>query len=190
MMIKKLRLKRREKVTVLAGGLLALAIISFHLFTLYGDFRASVRERIEAKEIYHQRQMMKISEKVTIEKRLASSEDELKKLKGGLLSGDKPPVAAAELQKLLKDMASSLALDIKSERALSPLDMGNYLGIPVEIGFSTSTAKLKDLLVKIETSPFLLTVSQIDVSVRNVKNSGEVYAALTVRGFIEKEVEQ
>ena len=96
-------------------------------------------------------------------------------------------MAAAELQKLLKEIAMSLNVEIKSERISTPIDMGPYLGIPVEIGFTAPTAKLKDMILRIETSPMLLTISALDVRVMNFKNPAEVYAVMTVKGFLRKQ---
>jgi len=69
---------------------------------------------------------------------------------------------------------------------LGPVENGLYLGVPVEIGFSASTAKLKDMLYRIKTSPLLLTVTKMKVRVTNIKNPVDVYATVVVKGFIKK----
>ncbi len=183
----KVRLKDRERVTLLAGGILAVAIISYHLFLWYGDFRESTSGQIEAKSIYLRKQSGMLSEKEFIKRRLVTVKDELKALEAGLLSGDKAPLSAAELQRLLKEMAESLNIEIRSEKAMSPVDMGEYLGVPVEISFNATTAKLKNMLFKIKESPLLLTVSGIKIRVGNVRNPGKATISLTVRGLVEKE---
>lgn len=183
----KLKLRKREKVILAVGGAVALLIISYHLFQRYEDFNASAKNRSEAKALYLKKQVEKITEKDNIKAKLENAKKELTELERGLLSGDKPPVAAAELQKLLKEIAMSLNVEIKSERISTPIDMGPYLGIPVEIGFTAPTAKLKDMILRIETSPMLLTISALDVRVMNFKNPAEVYAVMTVKGFLRKQ---
>lgn len=181
-----LKISQREKRFLAIGGIVAFLILTYYLVTWYKDFRASTREYIEAKQITLQKQLNKISEKENIQKNFEVVSADLKELEKGLLSDSKPPVAAAEVQRALKDMALSLGIDIKSERALNPVDNGLYLGIPVEIGFTASTAKLKDMLLKIKTSSLLLTITEMKVRVTNVNNPVDVYATLIVKGFIKK----
>ncbi len=180
------QLSTREKKVTLIGGVLAFIIISYYLFTWYSDIKAYTKGHLEAKRLNLERQLNKISEREDIQERLETINVELKSLEKGLLSGDKPPVAAAELQRLLKEMALSSGIDIKSERAMGPVDMGLYLRIPVEIGFTASTAKLKDMLYRIKTSSLLFTMSRIKVRVTNIRNPSDAYTTLIVSGFIKK----
>ncbi len=83
-------------------------------------------------------------------------------------------------------MTLPLGIEIRSEKAASPVDMGEYLGIPVEIGFTATTAQLKDLLLHIEESPLILTVSRLKVRVRDVRNPGRANISMTVRGLAMK----
>lgn len=182
-----LRLKRREKIFLIAGGALALLIASYYVFQWYEGVNASVKDRYEAKAMHLKKQLEKIADKDVIRARLDKAKEELNGLEKGLLSGDKPPVAAAELQKLLKETAMSLNVEIKSERISTPVDAGLYLEIPVEIGFIAPTAKLRDMILRIETAPTLLSVSTLDIRVMNFKNPTEVYAVMTVKGFLRKQ---
>ncbi len=183
----KIRLKRREKIVLLAGGLLALLIISYKVFQWYDDFRTSGRNKFEVKTVYLKKQFERIAEKDEVSAKLARAKEELNDLEKGLLPGDKPSLAAAELQKLLKDTASSLKVDIKSEKIVNPAETAYYVEVPVEIGFTATTAKLKDMILKIETAPVLLAISALDIRVMNFKNPTEVYVVMTVKGFIRKQ---
>jgi hypothetical protein len=181
-----LNISQREKKFLAVGGVIVFLILVFYFGTWYRDFRVSTREYTEAKRIILQRQLNKIAERGDIQKNLEVINGELRELEKGLLSGNKPPVVAAEVQRILKSKASSLGIDIKSERTLNPVDDGLYLGIPVEIGFIASTAKLKDMLFALRTSPLLLTVTEMKVRVTNINNPVDVYTTLTVNGFMKK----
>jgi hypothetical protein len=61
-----------------------------------------------------------------------------------------------------------------------------YLGIPVEIGFNASTEKLKKMLYKIMTSETILTVTEMKILVKNIRNPVDVSATLIVNGFMKK----
>lgn len=176
----------REKKFLAAGGIIVFLIVIFQVFSWYDDFRREVRELSEARRFKLERQLIRLSRKERMEKRF----EEVKKMLAGqeraLLRGDKPPVAAAELQKFLKETASSLDIDVKLERTLSPVETGFYLGIPVEIGFTASTGKLEGLLLRLRKSPFLLMVSEMKVRVTNIRNPVDIYTTLIVTGFIKK----
>ena len=176
----------RERKFVLAAGVGILVIILFHGFSLYSDFRKNVLELSDAKRFVLEKQLQKLSEKDLIEARIAVVKKEIGKQEKFFLRGSKPPVAAAMLQRFLKEKASSLDIEMKQERALNPVDTDVYLGIPVEIGFTASTEKLKELLYKLRTSPYLLTVSELKIRVTNVSNPRDVYATVLVTGFIMK----
>jgi hypothetical protein len=134
--------------------------------------------------------MNKISEKEYIESKYKAVKQELERQEKMLLRGNTPPVAAAALQKFLKETASSLDIDVKLERALNLVDAESYLAIPVEIGFTASTRQLKDLLLKLRKSPFLITVSEIKVRVTNISKPEDIYTTLVVHGVIKKAPEK
>jgi hypothetical protein len=130
--------------------------------------------------------MTLISEKESMQKELEIVNSDLKELDEGLLSGNKPPVAAAEILRTLKKMTSSLDININLEQTQATVDYVLYLGIPVEIAFTAPTAKLKDLLYEIKTSPLHLTISEIKVRVRNINNPVDINVNLTVKGLMKK----
>ena len=181
------RLSTREKRFILVGGILASLIISYHVSMWYSGMITYTREQLETKRTHLQRFLNKLSQRDEIQRRLSEIENELRGLEKGLLLGDKPPVAAAELQKVLKDMALSSGVEIKSERALGAAEAGMYLRIPVEIAFITSTKGLVDMLHRIRSSPLLLTVSRLRVRVTDVRNPEKVFTTLIVSGFIRKQ---
>ncbi len=184
------KVNEREKRYLIIGAIGVVLIILFQLFSWYSDTKKSVQEYSDAKLLMLQKQINRLSAKDDIQKRYNAVKLELERLDRTLLSGNTPPVAAAALQKLLKDTATSLNIDVKLERALSPVDAEYYLGIPVEVGFTASTVKLQDMLVLLRKSPSLLTVTEIKIRVTNIRNPEEIYTTLVVTGFIRKTEEK
>ncbi len=180
------KIKEREKKFLAIGGIVVIIIIAFHFFSWYSDTQKSLKEFSDARLLMLQKQLNRISEKDDIQKKFDAVKVELEGQEKMLLRGNTPPVAAAALQRFLKDTASSLSIDVKLERTLSPVDAEYYLGIPVEIGFTASTKKLKDLLLNLRKSPFLLKVSEIKIRVTNISKPEDIYTSLIVTGFIKK----
>jgi len=181
-----IKVKQRDKRVLLIGGLIALLIIAYSLFSWYSDFIESVSNVSDAKIVLLKKQLMKLSESDDLQMQVNAFKEDFERRKSSLLQGEKTPVAAAELQRILKEMASSLNIDINLERALTPVDFNFYLGIPVEIGFTANTEKLSGMLYMLKQSPFLLTVTEMKVRVTDVNNPVNINATLQIMGFIEK----
>ncbi len=161
-------------------------MLLYQLFSWYSDVKENVEDISDMKWTMLKKQLNHLSKKDDVEKRAKTLVQDLAIQEKTLLSGNKPPVAAATLQKFLKDSASSLAINVKLERTLNPVETEYYLGIPVEIGFTASTVKLKDLLVKIKKSRTMLIITEVKVKVTNVRDPVDIYTTLIVTGFIKK----
>jgi len=185
-----IKVNEREKRFLVIGGIIALLIMAFYIFTWYSDTKKSVSDFSDARLLMLQKQMEKISGKDQMQKRLDAVRQELERHEKTLLGGNTPPVAAAELQRILKDAAASLQIEIKLERTLNPVDAQLYLAVPVEIGFTSYTKELKELLLRLRKSPYLLNISEIQVRVTNISKPEEIYATLVVTGFIRKTEEK
>lgn len=181
-----IRVNQREKRFLMIGGLAVLLIMAFSLFSWYSDFMERAGSVSDAKIVLLKKQLTKLSERDDLQMRVSAFKEDFERRKSSLLKGEKPPVAAAELQRILKEMASSLNIDVNLERTLTPVDFNFYLGIPVEIGFTSNTDKLNNMLYMLQQSPFLLTITDMKVRVTNVNNPVSVNATLQIMGFVEK----
>jgi len=183
------KVNERERKFLVIGGIAVIAIALFYAYSWYADFKKRSDDAADAKSIMLEKQLKRISEKDAVEKRFNELRQELEKQEKAVLQGDKPPIAAAALSNILREAASSSGMNITMERTLNPYDVHYYLAVPVEIGFTTTTEKLKELLFKLRSSSFLLTVSEIKIRVVNVSNPVDTFTSLIVTGFIKKPVE-
>jgi len=179
-----IKVNERERRFLIIGGLAIFLILAFQLFTWYNVTKDRLKDYSNDKYYMLQKQLDRITESESIDNKTNRAEAELKRLENTLLKGSTPPVAAADLQKFLKDTAAISNIDVNLERTLNPVILENYLGIPVEIGFSTTTKSLQDLMVRLRKSPYLLTVSEIKIRVTNISKPEEIYTTLVVTGFI------
>jgi hypothetical protein len=181
------KVNEREKRFLMFGAVAVVLIILFHAGSWYSDMKRNTEELSASKILVLEKQLNKISQKTSFEKKFKSVKLELDRQEKEFLRGGKPPVAAATLQRSLKEMASLLNIDVKQERTLNPVDADVYLGIPVEIGFQATTAELKKLLVSLRQSSYLLIVSEMKIRVTNIRKPVDVYTTLVVTGFIRKQ---
>lgn len=185
-----IKVNEREKRFLVIGGIIALLIVAFYFISWYVETKKTVMAYADSRLYVLQQQITDISEKENIQKMLKAAKQELQRQEKRLLPGNTPPVAAAALQSFLKETAASLGIDVKLERTLNISDDKIYLGIPVEIGFTTSTIRLKELLLRLRRSPFLLNASEIKIRVTNISRPDEIYTTLVITGFIKKAPEK
>ena len=114
-----------------------------------------------------------------------------------LLPGATPPLAAADLQTLLKQFSDQAGLKIQSEKILPHVKRGSYLEIPVQIVANGEIRNLKDFLVAVDASKRFIAVQ--DFSLRTVKRRqfvaqtrtyldvNDIQASMTLIGLIHGE---
>jgi hypothetical protein len=114
-----------------------------------------------------------------------------------LLPGATPPLAAADMQTLLKQYSDSAGLKIQSEKILPHVKRESYLEIPVQIVANGDIRSLKDFLVAVDSSKRFMAVQ--DLSLRTVKRRQliaetrsyaditDIQASMTLVGLIHGE---
>lgn len=182
----KIKIGKREKKAIILGSIALFLVISYLLYDWFAVYKKDLISKRDAKRLQLSHMIGKISEKEETEKRIIEARTELEEAEKGLIPGDKPAVGTAELQKVLKNMATSTGIEVKSEKVINPVDIGNYAAISVEITFVSTAARLRNLLYSIETSSFLLNVTDMKVRVTNLKDPTDVQVNLTVKGFIRR----
>ena len=127
----------------------------------------------------------------------ADLEAQISAYEGALLPGATPPLAAADLQTLLKQFSDRAGLKIQSEKILPHVKRDAYLEIPVQIVANGEIRNLKDFLVAIDTSGLFVAVQ--DFSLRTVKRRqfvaetrtyaeiNDIQASMTLVGLIHGE---
>jgi Tfp pilus assembly protein PilO len=178
-------LSRRERLVV-GFGALGLVVILGWIFVVQplADRNRATSELVPSRLQVLTRRLDLLARKDAIAKELETTNADIERLSARFLTEAAPAVAASELQKLTKDMASQAATEIRSERILPPVERGELLEIPVEIAVSGEIRQLVDLLSRLEGSQKLLTVQDLRVRVVNVSQPKELLATLTVSGFI------
>lgn len=184
------RVSAREKRVIVIGTILAALILIYWISGWYGDTKTEMADLTDAKQMMLEKQMKNLSDMGQLQEKLDRIKQSASTGQKSLLNGDKPPVAAAELQSILKDMLSSQLIEMKSERTLAAVDAGYYLGVPVEIGFISNTEKLKGFLYRIRVSALLLNVTDLKVRVTNANNPEDVYVTAVITGFIRKPADE
>jgi Tfp pilus assembly protein PilO len=101
-----------------------------------------------------------------------------------LLPGATAPLAASELQKLVKEVAEGASVEIRSERVLPTVDMAGLLEVPIEIAVAGSARQTVALLHMLEQTPRLLTLRDVNIRVVAIGQPRDLLTTLTVSGYV------
>jgi hypothetical protein len=101
-----------------------------------------------------------------------------------LLQGPTPPLAASELQKLVKDLAAAASVEVRSERVLPTTEKSGLLEVPIELTVAGGIRESVNLLYQLERTPKLLTVQDLKLRVISVGQPRDLLTTLTVAGYL------
>lgn len=101
-----------------------------------------------------------------------------------LLPGATAPLAASELQKLVKDVADGAKVEVRSEKVLPPVDLAGLQEVPIEIAVAGSVRETITLLHMLEQTPRLLTLRDVNIRVVAVGQSRDLLTTLTISGYV------
>jgi hypothetical protein len=149
------------------------------------ETHAETRERIVVRRRLLTRQQRLVARSDAYEHELGALRGEIDRRRARLLTGDKTPVAASEIQKLVKATATEAGIDIRSERILAPVDRGGYAEVPVEVSLSGPVRGLTVFLHRLEEAPLLLAVTDLKVRAPTAGATRELSATLALSGFIQ-----
>jgi type II secretory pathway component PulM len=178
-------LRPRERRLLLVAALLTLGVLaySYGIEPLAARHR-EVQELIEARRQLLARQMRLLARQDHYAQEKQALEAEIAQRRARLLTSDKPPVAASELQKLVKTTADGTGVEVRSERVLPTAERGGYTEVPVEVTLSGPIRALVALLYRLEGAPVLVTVNDVKLRVVSIGAPRELSATLSLSGYI------
>lgn len=175
-------------------GLLA----SIYFFFALNQNARIFDEALDLKQRKLDKFRQKMLEKKILERQLSTLKKNLKRAEAALLSGKTPPLAAAEIQEIIADIAKTAGAQIKTVRILQPDSSGKpvYLAIPVEVTIQSTMRELTQLLYKIDRSAKLLRITSLEIKSRrgSVRRKGtdkqkgpvSIITTLTAEGFVKE----
>jgi Tfp pilus assembly protein PilO len=183
-----MRISKRDK-RFLQLGLLAvlLFIVTKYLLVPFYQQEISLREEIERMELTHEQYKKILLKRDDIEKQLSQIKQQKNKITSQFLRGDTPALAAAELQRILEQIAKTSEVELKSVRVRDSDEVGEFLSIPIEVRMTTDLQKVTQFLEGIKKSNKFLYVGKLKISVKNRRDPKSLIVTMTVNGLIMEE---
>lgn len=178
-------LKRRER-TVIALALGAAIVVALYLYVVEPllDRYRELAELAPAREATLEARRRLIAQRPRLIEELAAATTALEQQTQRLLPGATAPLAASELQRVVKDVAAAANVDVRSERVLPPAELAGLQEVPIELTVAGSIRDTVELLFRIERTSRLLTVKDVKVRVVAIGQPRELMTTLTVAGYL------
>lgn len=176
---------RQRKMIAIAGGVLLLIGIIYRFLPSF-DHMIPSREDISIKEkkilSYHK----KVIELDSLEGTLKEFSRTLGQLEAGLLAGDKPALAAVDIQNTIREITQRLGIEVSTMSVLKPIEgeLKTYNGIPVQFTFNSTITQLARFLHQLSTSTKILTIDSLRILSIHQQKEGQIQSTLTVTGFM------
>jgi len=187
----KLELTKTRKTLLIIGACMLLFALVYRIFpTLQNLSGTSDEIGLKERQLAKYRKMVHGGDELEV--RLASLRNALKQGESGLLTGKTPSLAAADIQNILRDIATKSNVEIKTVGVLKPTETehGNYIYIPVKLTVTSTIRTLTEFLYGIESSPKSLTVKKVRIRVVSRRKSKQIKSDITIYGLLKKRENQ
>jgi hypothetical protein len=175
----------RERVIVGTGAVAALAVGGY-LF-LVEPLVARARDAqalVPAREATLERRRLLVGQRPRLAEELAAVTERLETESARLLRGPTPPLAASELQKLVKELLPSGGVEVRSERVLPPADHQGLQEIGLELTLVGSIRDTVAALARLERTDRLLALKDVRIRVVAPGQPRELLTTLTIAGYL------
>ena len=177
----------REKRAVVIA---VVAVVAYLIYSLVVsptlERKKRIQEELAASSLLLKKYQTIAANREQVMGELNQATTELAGFESRLLSADKPPLAASELQQIINQMAGKGGLDIRSITILKPKEIGVYVEIPIRMLFTGNSLQLKSLLEEIESQQLFLQVKELAINVINPNIEKNIQVTMEVSGFTKK----
>jgi hypothetical protein len=131
-----------------------------------------------------ERRRQQIGQKVRLSEEIAAVDERLQTESRRLLRGPTAPLAASELQQLVKERIGAASVEVRSERVLPVADQQGLQEISIELAFMGSIRDTVTALAGLERSSSLLALKDVKMRVVTVGQPRELLTTIVVAGYL------
>ncbi len=178
-------LSRRER-SLIGLAVVTAAVIGGYVYAVepLREQRQQAAELIPAREGQLERRRLLIAQGASLASELAETARRLEAQSERLLQGPTPPLAASELQKLVKEVAAAANVEVRSERILPTADRQGLQEVPIEITVAGGMREALNVLYELERTSKLLTMQDLKVRVISMGQPRDLLTTITVAGYL------
>ena len=178
-------LSKRER-NLIGLAVVSAAVIGGYVYVIEPP-REQAQQRAElvpAREAQLQRRRLLIAQRASLATELAQIATRIEAQSERLLKGPTPPLAASEMQKLVKEVAAAANVEVRSERILPTADRDGLQEVPIEITVAGGIRESMNVLDQLERTSKLLTMQDLKVRVISAGQPRDLLTTITVAGYL------
>ena len=178
-------LSPRERIVVGAGAAIALVVGGYLMIVEPIMTRARTAEAtVPSREEVLERRRDQIRQQPRLAEELAAVNARLEAESGRLLRGPTAPLAASELQQLVKQLLGDASVEVRSERVLPASDLQGLQEVSIELAVMGSIRDTVTALSRLERAPQLLTLKDVKIRVGAVGQPRELLTTVVIAGYL------
>jgi hypothetical protein len=148
------------------------------------DWKRAGTDLIPTREAVLERRRLLVAQRPTLVAEIEQVNARLEAIGPRWLKGPTPPLAASELQTLVKGLAEQAGAEVRSERILPLVDRGRIQEVPIEITVASGLREAVRLLYDLDHTTKILTVQDVKVRVVAVGQQRDLLTTFTVSGYL------
>lgn len=178
-------LNSRERIVVAAGAAIALVVGGYLLIVEPLMTRAHTAEAaVPSREEILEHRRDQIRQQARLAEELATANARLQAESGRLLRGPTAPLAASELQQLIKELLGDASVEVRSERVLPASDLQGLQEVSIELAVMGSIRDTVTALSRLERAPQLLALKDVKIRVVAVGQPRELLTTVVIAGYL------
>jgi Tfp pilus assembly protein PilO len=176
---------RRERSLIGFAVVVGLGILGYlYVFEPLQEWKRAGEELIPTRKAVLQRRLLLVAQGPTLSTELEQANTRIQAVSPRWLKGPTPPLAASELQTLVKSLADQAGAEMRSERILPLVDRGGLQEVPIEITVASGLREAVRLLYDLEHTTKILTVQDVKVRVVAVGQPRDLLTTFNVSGYL------
>jgi Tfp pilus assembly protein PilO len=178
-------INKRERRLIGLSVLVALGLFAyFYVVEPLQEWRRSGSDLIPSREAQLERRRLIVAQRPALLAEIETVNQHLATRAPRWLQGPTPPLAASELQTMVKDVALKAGVEVRSERILPLVDRSGLQEVPVEITVAGGLRETVRLLHDLEHTTKILTVQDVKVRVVAVGQPRDLLTTFNVSGYL------
>lgn len=176
---------KRERRLIGLAILVGVAVLVY----VYGieplqEWRRSGADLIPTREALLERRRLIVGQQPALTAEIEKVNQRLAAKAPRWLQGPTPPLAASELQTMVKDLALKAGAEVRSERILPLVERGGLQEVPIEITVAAGLRETVRLLYDLEHTTKMLTLQDVKVRVVAVGQTRDLLTTFNVSGYL------
>jgi hypothetical protein len=176
---------RRERSIVGLAIVVGVVLLGYvYVFEPIQQWKQDGADLVPTREAVLERRRLLVAQRPAIAAEIEKANKRIEAASARWLKGPTPPLAASELQTLVKGLAEQASVEVRSERILPLVERSGLQEVPIEITVASGLREAVRLLYDLQHTTKILTVQDVKVRVVAVGQPRDLLTTFIVSGYL------